>query len=212
MRKIWSAGVTVLVWVGVLLIAWLVIKPMLSRLWFKFHVMVGLEVGKPQIDYHHDPRHGLVLTYQPVNANIHGNSMPAVQLSRDDMAALSPIAQQLLWHINDKLQRYHDWCNTAPNDQATRPLSEAQFVLNRLLQDTLPNALQRYLQLARYTPEHLRATTADNLSADDMLIKILQQTEHQLDTLLAERHADTVAQLATDYRYVQARTPDILKV
>lgn len=194
---------------GVLLVVWFVIKPMLSRLWLKFHLLVGIEVGKPRIDYHHDPRHGLVLTYQPVNANIHGN-LPAVQLSRDDIGALSPTAQQLLWQINDKLARYQNWCNAAPNDQATRPLSEAQFVLNRLLQDTLPNALQRYLQLARYTPEHLRATTADNLSADDMLIKILQQTEGQLDTLLAERHADTVAQLASDYRYVQARTSNVL--
>lgn len=194
---------------GVLLVVWFVIKPMLSRLWLKFHLLVGIEVGKPRIDYHHDPRHGLVLTYQPVNANIHGN-LPAVQLSRDDIAALSPTAQQLLWRINDKLARYQNWCNAAPNDQAAPPLTEAQFVLNRLLQDTLPNVLQRYLQLARYTPEHLRATTADNLSADDMLIKILQQTEGQLDTLLAERHADTVAQLASDYRYVQARTSNVL--
>lgn len=194
---------------GVLLVVWFVIKPMLSRLWLKFHLLVGIEVGKPRIDYHHDPRHGLVLTYQPVNANIHGN-LPAVQLSRDDIAALSPTAQQLLWQINDKLARYQNWCNAAPNDQAAPPLTEAQFVLNRLLQDTLPNVLQRYLQLARYTPEHLRATTADNLSADDMLIKILQQTEGQLDTLLAERHADTVAQLASDYRYVQARTSNVL--
>lgn len=194
---------------GVLLVVWFVIKPMLSRLWLKFHLLVGIEVGKPRIDYHHDPRHGLVLTYQPVNANIHGN-LPAVQLSRDDIGALSPTAQQLLWRINDKLARYQNWCNAAPNDQAAPPLTEAQFVLNRLLQDTLPNVLQRYLQLARYTPEHLRATTADNLSADDMLIKILQQTEGQLDTLLAERHADTVAQLASDYRYVQARTSNVL--
>lgn len=194
---------------GVLLVVWFVIKPMLSRLWLKFHLLVGIEVGKPRIDYHHDPRHGLVLTYQPVNANIHGN-LPAVQLSRDDIGALSPTAQQLLWQINDKLARYQNWCNAAPNDQAAPPLTEAQFVLNRLLQDTLPNVLQRYLQLARYTPEHLRATTADNLSADDMLIKILQQTEGQLDTLLAERHADTVAQLASDYRYVQARTSNVL--
>ena len=133
-----------------------------------------------------------------------------------DMAVIERMptpAVILLDEINDKLIRYHDWqrhqtmqAQTGQTHQQTQWLTENKFVVNRLIEQPIPEAVSHYDQRAKYHPSHLNEKIYGELTAGEMLTDVLARVSHQLDELLSEMFREVSEQFASTYRYVKNRT------
>lgn len=113
----------------------------------------------------------------------------------------------LLDAICDKLVRYQDWQreHSQPNQQAAW-LTEDKFVVNRLIEQTIPEAISQYDQIAKYYPSQLTQTITNDMTAGEMLTDVLVRVNVQLDELLNDLFQDVSQQFASTYRYVKQRT------
>lgn len=136
-----------------------------------------------------------------------------------DQLDLMPVeAVQLLGVIDERLSRYAAWQHNQTNasGKATNHklstnlsqnwLTEKQFVLQRLVEQTIPEAVNQYDQLARFHPQALAQPIHDGMNAAQVLMAVLTEVDGQIDGLLDELSAQVSAQLATTYRYVKTRT------
>lgn len=116
-------------------------------------------------------------------------------------------AVMLLDAICDKLMRYQDWQreHSQPNQQ-TAWLTENKFVVNRLIEQTIPEAISQYDQIAKYHPSQLAEKITHGMTAGEMLTDVLVRVNVQLDELLNDLFQDVSQQFASTYRYVKQRT------
>ena len=118
----------------------------------------------------------------------------------------------LLDTIHDKLIRYQDWQRdqsqsaNQPDHPQTQWLTENKFVVNRLIEQTIPEAVYQYDQIAKYHPSQLNQKIQGEMTAGDMLIEVLARVNRQLDELLNEMFHEVSQQFASTYRYVKNRT------
>lgn len=137
--------------------------------------------------------------------------MPLFQdLSLEQINRMPTEAVVVLDRIHHKLERYLDWQQAQQSQpqstQATAvPLSERRFVLDKLISQTIPEAVNQYDQLARFNPHQLSQKIHDNMTAGDMLIAVLLGVDKQTDELLHELNQQVSSQLATTYHYVKSR-------
>lgn len=139
--------------------------------------------------------------------------LKAVNVDKLDMMPVEAV--QALVTINDRLARYAAWQQQASHTQQKDDknqsvlrnnwLTEKQFVLNRLVDQTLPTAINQYEQLARFNPQILNNTIHDGMTPGQLLIAVLIEIDSQLDDLLNELSQQVSHELATTYRYVKAR-------
>ena len=123
-------------------------------------------------------------------------------------------AVMLLDTIHDKLIRYQAWQrdqsqsgNQADHQhQQTQWLTENKFVVNRLIEQTIPEAVHQYDQIAKYHPSQLNQKIQGEMTAGEMLIEVLDRVNRQLDELLNEMFHEVSQQFASTYRYVKNRT------
>lgn len=199
------------------------------------HDIAGIEVGTsrhslpPQISYTPStaiPNSiGNNLDYQLMSSNVLQNSkknllktkhgkmspMPLFQdLSLEQINRMPTEAVVVLDRIHHKLERYLDWQQAQQSQsQSTQttavPLSERRFVLDKLISQTIPEAVNQYDQLARFNPHQLSQKIHDNMTAGDMLIAVLLGVDKQTDELLHELNQQVSSQLATTYHYVKSR-------
>lgn len=116
-------------------------------------------------------------------------------------------AVMLLDAIHDKLIRYQNWQReqSQPNQQ-TQWLTENKFVVNRLIEQTIPEAVSQYDQIAKYHPTQLTEKITNGMTAGEMLTDVLVRVNVQLDELLNDLFQDVSQQFASTYRYVKQRT------
>lgn len=210
--------------IGFLLIMFAGFK-VIGKIWHKMHDIVGIEVGQsrhtPQLGY--EPPTTLPNTFgsdnslQLINQQNSNNKqwqtrhgkLPAmlqlVGITEDKLNLMPTEAVVILDRINGKMVRYTAWQQENQLEQ-TQWLTEKQFVLNRLISQTIPEAVNQYDQLARFNPYHLQQKIHDNLTAGDMLIAVLLEVDKQIDELINELHQQVTNQLATTYRYIKSRT------
>lgn len=114
----------------------------------------------------------------------------------------------LLDDINDKLIRYQEWQHEQSQqlDQQTQWLTENKFVLSRLIEQTIPEAVSQYDQIAKYHPSQLAEKIHGEMNAGEMLTEVLARVNNQLDELLNDLFQDVSQQFASTYRYVKNRT------
>lgn len=210
-----------------LVIILIVMIKLAGKIWHKMHDIVGIEVGQsrytPQIGYEppttlpntfgSDERLQLISQQNPTQTNKkwqtrHGK-IPAmsqlVGITEEKLNLMPTEAVVILDRINGKMLRYTAWQQENSLEQ-TQWLTEKQFVLNRLISQTIPEAVNQYDQLARFSPHQLQQKIHDNLTAGDMLIAVLLEVDKQVDELINELHQMVTNQLATTYRYVKSRT------
>lgn len=115
-------------------------------------------------------------------------------------------AVAILDRINGKLKRYREWSQEL-NDEQQQQHNERQFVIDKLVSESIPEALHHYEQLQRFSPHRTRNYTAQGeMSAGDMLTDLFLEIDYELDELLDELHNTVMSRLASTHRYVKSRT------
>ena len=126
-----------------------------------------------------------------------------------DEAALNamPIeAVAILDRINGKLKRYREWSSEI-NDEQQQQHNERQFVIDKLISESIPEALHHYEQLQRFSPHRTKNNVGQGkMTAGDMLTDLFLEIDYELDELLDELHQTVMNKLASTHRYVKSRT------
>ena len=115
-------------------------------------------------------------------------------------------AVAILDRINGKLKRYRDWSSEL-NDEQQQQHNERQFVIDKLISESIPEALHHYEQLQRFSPHRTKNSTVQGkMTAGDMLTDLFLEIDYELDELLEELHQTVMNRLASTHRYVKSRT------
>ncbi|WP_350560585.1 hypothetical protein [Psychrobacter sp. CAL346-MNA-CIBAN-0220] len=115
-------------------------------------------------------------------------------------------AVAILDRINSKLKRYHDWSKEL-NEQQQQQNNERQFVIDKLVTESIPEALHHYEQLLRFSPHRTKNNTVQgNMTAGGMLTDLFLEIDYELDELLDDLHQMVLNRLASTHRYVKSRT------
>ena len=115
-------------------------------------------------------------------------------------------AVAILDRINSKLKRYREWSGEL-NDQQQQQQNERQFVIDKLVSESIPEALHHYEQLQRFSPHRTKSNTVQGkMTAGDLLTDLFLEVDYELDELLDELHQTVMNRLASTHRYVKSRT------
>ncbi len=115
-------------------------------------------------------------------------------------------AVAILDRINGKLKRYRDWSEEL-NEQQEQQHNERQFAIDKLVNESVPEALHHYEQLLRFSPHRTKNSTVQGkMTAGDMLTDLFLEIDYELDELLDELHQTVLNRLASTHRYVKSRT------
>lgn len=115
-------------------------------------------------------------------------------------------AVAILDRINGKLKRYREWSSEL-NEQQQQQHNERQFVIDKLVSESIPEALHHYEQLQRFSPHRTKNSTVQGkMTAGDMLTDLFLEIDYELDELLDELHQTVMNRLASTHRYVKSRT------
>jgi len=115
-------------------------------------------------------------------------------------------AVAILDRINGKLKRYREWSSEL-NEQQQQQHNERQFVIDKLVSESIPEALHHYEQLQRFSPHRTKNNMVQGkMTAGDMLTDLFLEVDYELDELLDELHQTVLNRLASTHRYVKSRT------
>jgi len=115
-------------------------------------------------------------------------------------------AVAILDRINSKLKRYREWSSEL-NDEQKQQHNERQFVIDKLISESIPEALLHYEQLQRFSPHRTKNNVVQGkMTAGDMLTDLFLEIDYELDELLEELHQTVMNRLASTHRYVKSRT------
>lgn len=111
----------------------------------------------------------------------------------------------ILDRINGKLKRYREWSSELNEQQQQH--NERQFVIDKLVAESIPEALHHYEQLQRFSPHRTKNSMIEGkMTAGDMLTDLFLEIDYELDELLEELHQTVMNRLASTHRYVKSRT------
>ena len=115
-------------------------------------------------------------------------------------------AVAILDRINSKLKRYREWSSEL-NAEQQQQHNERQFVIDKLVSESIPEALHHYEQLQRFSPHRTKTNVVQGkMTAGDMLTDLFLEIDYELDELLDELHQTVMNKLASTHRYVKSRT------
>ena len=115
-------------------------------------------------------------------------------------------AVAILDRINGKLKRYREWSSEL-NEQQQQQHNVRQFVIDKLVSESIPEALHHYEQLQRFSPHRTKNNIVQGkMTAGDMLTDLFLEIDYELDELLDELHQTVMNRLASTHRYVKSRT------
>ena len=115
-------------------------------------------------------------------------------------------AVAILDRINSKLKRYREWSSEL-NAEQKQQHNERQFVIDKLVSESIPEALHHYEQLQRFSPHRTKTNVVQGkMTAGDMLTDLFLEIDYELDELLDELHQTVMNKLASTHRYVKSRT------
>ncbi len=122
----------------------------------------------------------------------------------DTLNAMPIEAVAVLDRINGKLSRYREWSAQIDDNHSH---DERKFVIDKLIQESIPEAIYHYQQLQRFSPHRTKnSVVQSNMTAGDLLTDLFLQIDYELDELLDELHQTVVNRLASTHRYVKNRT------
>ena len=120
--------------------------------------------------------------------------------------AMPIVAVAILDRINGKLKRYREWSSEL-NEEQQQQHNERQFVIDKLVSESIPEALHHYEQLQRFSPHRTKNNMVQGkMTAGDMLTDLFLEIDYELDELLDELHQTVMNRLASTHRYVKSRT------
>lgn len=156
---------------------------LMKKGWRAFHKAVGIRPG--------------VLTYQDYHAPLSLSTLSWQQLKLDKNYLKNLSQQQLrqLQRIDEKVNSYHAYQQVLKESNKTQAISEAQFVLHKMLHTRLPEMLASYNNLT-----HINKSTSDinnekRVEAHALLQKMLNSIEQRLDALIEQMEAQQLQDL-----------------
>lgn len=158
--------------------------------WQAFHKAVGISPG--------------VLTYQDydVPLSLATLSLQQLTLNKQHLKNLSEQKLRQLKRIDEKVSSYHAYQAAIHAQHKTPTITEAQFVLNKMLQTRLPEMLATHYQLT-----NINVTNENNdkrLEASELLQSVLDNIEQRLDRLLAQMDEEQLQELRVMKHYINS--------
>ncbi len=158
--------------------------------WQAFHKAVGISPG--------------VLTYQDYDVPLSLATLSLQQLTLNKQHLKTLPEQQLrqLKRIDEKVSSYQTYQAALHAQHKTAVITEAQFVLNKMLQTRLPEMLATHYQLT-----NINANNGNNdkrLEASELLQSILDSIEQRLDRLLAQIDEEQLQELRVMKHYINS--------
>lgn len=158
--------------------------------WHALHKAVGITPG--------------VLIYQDDHAPLSLAMLSWEQLSLNKKHLKSLSDQQLrqLQRIDQKVSSYQAYQAALQAQHKTPAITEAQFVLNKMLQTRLPDMLASHYQL---TNMHVTSENSKKrLEASELLQSVLDNIEQRLDRLLAQMDEEQLKELRVMEQYINS--------
>lgn len=155
--------------------------------WQAFHKAVGISPG--------------VLTYQDYDAPLSLATLSLQQLTLNKQHLKNLSEQQLrpLKRIDEKVSSYQTY---QAAQHKTPAITEAQFVLNKMLQTRLPEMLATHYQLTNINAKN--GNNEKRLEANELLQSVLDNIEQRLDKLLAQIDEEQLQELRVMKHYINS--------
>ncbi|MEL0618829.1 hypothetical protein [Psychrobacter proteolyticus] len=158
--------------------------------WQAFHKAVGISPG--------------VLTYQDYNAplSLATLSWQQLTLNKQHLKTLSEQKLRQLKRIDEKVSSYYAYQVALQTQNKTPAITEAQFVLNKMLQTRLPEMLATHYQLTDINVTN--ENSEKRLEASELLQSVLDNIEQRLDRLLAQIDEEQLQELRVMKHYINS--------
>ena len=160
--------------------------------WHAFHKAVGITPG--------------VLIYQNANAplSLASISWQQLNLNKKHLKLLTDRQLRQLQRIDEKVASYYAYKIELKSQEKTPAITEAQFVLHKMLHTRLPELLSSYYQL---TIIKASAKSVNNQSRDEagkLLQDVLDKIEQRLDSLLKQMEQQQLQDLRIMKSYIDS--------
>ncbi len=160
--------------------------------WYAFHKAVGITPG--------------VLIYQNANAplSLYNISWQPLNLNKKHLNFLTDNQLRQLQHIDEKVASYYHYQIELKSQEKMPEITEAQFVLHKMLHTRLPELLSSYYQL---TIIKASAKSVNNQSRDEagkLLQDVLDNIEQRLDSLLEQMEQQQLQDLRIMKSYIDS--------
>lgn len=158
--------------------------------WQAFHKAVGISPG--------------VLTYQDYDAplSLATLSWQQLTLNKQHLKTLSEQQLRQLKRIDEKVSSYYAYQAAQHAQHKTPAITEAQFVLNKMLQTRLPEMLATHYQLTEINVTNVNSEK--RLEASELLQSVLDNIEQRLDKLLAQIDEAQLKELRVMKHYINS--------
>ena len=158
--------------------------------WQAFHKAVGITPG--------------VLTYQDYDAPLSLSTMKWQQLMLHQQHLQNLSEQQLhqLKRIDEKMSHYQAYQTALQAQHKTPAVTEAQFVLNKMLQIRLPEMLASHYHLTNIGANN--RNDEKKIEASELLQSVLNNIEQRLDKLLAQIDTQQLQELRVMKNYINS--------
>ncbi|MGE6473509.1 hypothetical protein [Psychrobacter sp. NPDC078631] len=158
--------------------------------WQAFHKAVGISPG--------------VLIYQDYDAplSLATLSLQQLTLNKQHLKNLSEQQLRQLKRIDEKVSSYQTYQAAQHAQYKTTAITEAQFVLNKMLQTRLPEMLATHYQLTNINVTN--ENSEKRLEASELLQSVLDNIEQRLDRLLAQMDEEQLKELRVMKHYINS--------
>ena len=161
--------------------------------WHAFHKAVGITPG--------------VLMYQDVNAplSLSNISWQQLDLNKKHLNTLADSQLRQLQCIDEKVASYYRYQLELKSQEKTPAISEAQFVLHKMLQTRLPELLSSYYQLT-LTNTNVKSVNhrPRREEAGTLLQEILDNIEQRLNSLSEQLEQQQLQDIRVMKRYMDS--------
>ncbi|OLF37274.1 hypothetical protein BTW00_04040 [Psychrobacter sp. C 20.9] len=160
--------------------------------WHALHKAVGITPGVLIYQDDYAPLSLVTLSWEQLNLN------------KKHLKSLSDQQLRQLKRIDNKVSSYQAYQAALQAQHKTPAITEAQFVLNKMLQTRLPDMLASHHHFISFNTNDNGARHEKKLEADALLQKMLDNIEQRLDELLAQIEGQHLQDLRVMDRYIDS--------
>ena len=158
--------------------------------WHALHKAVGITPGVLIYQDDHAPLSLVTLSWEQLNLN------------KKHLKSLSDQQLRQLKRIDNKVSSYQAYQAALQAQHKTPAITEAQFVLNKMLQTRLPEMLASHYQFTNINVTN--ENSEKRLEASELLQSVLDNIEQRLDRLLAQMDGEQLKELRVMTHYINS--------
>lgn len=160
--------------------------------WHAFHKAVGITPG--------------VLIYQNANAplSLASISWQQLNLNKKHLKPLTDMQLRQLQRIDEKVASYYAYQIELKSQEKMPAITEAQFVLHKMLHIRLPEMLDSHYRLMTISPTTNNLNSQLRVEAGKLLQEVLDNIEQRLDNLLEQMEQQQLQDLRVMKSYIDS--------